>query len=263
LVSTTQNAISNGPFSDEIPGLLRSHLDHLKTSGLSVEVIKQRGYESVLGHKRLSDLGFGRQQYRTPGLLIPLWGVDGTGIISYQFRPDSPRLNSKGKSIKYENPRGTSVRLDAPPSCRESLGNPNIPIWFVEGVKKADSLASRGECAVTLAGVWNFKGRNPLGGTVILADFDYIALKDRECYICFDSDYRDNPSVSKAATRLAEHLSPRSARVSIVYLPTGEQGEKVGVDDYLAEGYTIEELKALAAPDYLPGLLSQSRTSWG
>jgi hypothetical protein len=67
-----------------------------------------------------------------------------------------------------------------PPACRESLGNPVVPLWFVEGVKKADSLASRGECAVTLTGVWNFKGRNALGGTTILADFDYIALKDRE-----------------------------------------------------------------------------------
>jgi hypothetical protein len=245
LVSNTQISKSRSPFSDEIPGLLQTHLDHLNLSGISSEAVKQRGYESVLGHKRLSDLGFSRQQCRTPGLLVPLWGVDSVGIIGYQFRPDSPRLNSKGKSIKYENPRGTSVRLDTPPVCRESISNPNTPIWFVEGVKKADSLASRGECAVTLTGVWNFKGRNSLGGITVLADFDYIALKDRECYICFDSDYRDNPSVSKAAARLAEHLNRRGARVMIVYLSAGEQGEKVGVDDYLAKGHTIDELKTL------------------
>ena len=248
MVSSIKTAVSNSPFSDEIPGLLQSHLDHLQASGIFHEAIRQRGYESVLGHKRLKDLGFGRQQCRTPGMLIPLWGVDGHEIVGYQFRPDSPRLNSKGKPIKYENPRGISVRLDTPPACRESLGNPSVPIWFVEGVKKADSLASRQECAVTLTGVWNFKGRNSLGGTTILADFDYIALKDRECYICFDSDYRDNPSVSKAAARLAEHLGRKGARVRIVYLPAGEHGEKVGADDYLAQGHTVDELKALAAP---------------
>jgi len=248
LVNSIKTAISNAPFSEEIPGLLQSHLDHLKASGISPEVIKQRGYESVLGHKRLKALGFGSQQRHTPGILIPLWSVDGNDIAGHQFRPDSPRLNSKGKPIKYENPRGTSVRLDAPPACRESLGNPSVPIWFVEGVKKADSLASRGACAVTLTGVWNFKGRNSLGGTTVLADFDYIALKDRECYVCFDSDYRDNPSVSKASARLAEHLSRKGARVRIVYLPSGERGEKVGADDYLAQGHTIDELKALAAP---------------
>jgi len=168
LVISTKTIASNTSFSEDIPCLLQSHFDLLKESGISPEVIKQRGYGSVLGHKRLSNLVFGRQQCRTPGLLIPLWGVDGTGIIDHQYRPDSPRLNIKDKPIKYENPRGTSVRLDAPPACRDLLGNPSIPVWFVEGVKKADSLASRGECAVTLTGVWNFKGRNSLGGITIL-----------------------------------------------------------------------------------------------
>ena len=248
MVIGTKTIVPNAPFSNEIPCLLQLHLNHLKESGISTEVIKQRNYESVLGHKRLKDLGFGRQQCRIPGLLIPLWGVDGNGIVGYQYRPDNPRMNSKGKPIKYENPRGASIRLDVPPTCRESLGNPSVPIWFVEGVKKADSLASRGVCAVTLTGVWNFKGRNSLGGTTILADFDYIALKDRECHICFDSDYRDNPSVSKAAARLGEHLSRKGAQVKIVYLPAGEYGEKVGVDDYLMQGHSIDNLKALTAP---------------
>ena len=34
-------------FSGEIPELWESHLDHLKKSGISVEVIKERGYKSV------------------------------------------------------------------------------------------------------------------------------------------------------------------------------------------------------------------------
>ena len=248
MVVSIKTVVSNATFSDEIPSLLQSHLDHLKKSGISIESIGQRGYESVLGNKRLSDLGFDKYQCRTPGILIPLFSVDSSSIVSYQFRPDSPRLNSRGKPVKYENPQGGSVRLDAPPSCRESLGNPSIPVWFVEGVKKADSLASRNVCAVTLTGVWNFKGKNPLGGTTILADFDYIALKDRECYICFDSDYRDNPSVRKAAERLGEHLSRKGGKIRVVYLPPGERGEKVGVDDFLAQGCSIDDLKALAAP---------------
>ncbi|MBI2851961.1 MAG: DUF3854 domain-containing protein [Chloroflexi bacterium] len=246
----SRRIMMNDPvFSEAIPDLLMTHFHQLnEDSGIGVDVIKDRGYRSLLGKSELDKLGFARAQCRTPGLLIPLWGVGGTGIVGYQFRPDSPRLNNKDKPIKYENPRGTSVRLDAPPACRESLGNPSVPVWFVEGVKKADTLASMGECAVTLTGVWNFKGRNSLGGTTILADFDYIALKDRECYVCFDSDYRDNPSVSKAAARLAEHLSRKGARVNIVYLPAGEHGEKVGADDYLAQGHTIDKLKALAMP---------------
>ncbi|GAJ12525.1 unnamed protein product, partial [marine sediment metagenome] len=57
------------------------------------------------------------------------------------------------------------------------LGDPKIPIFFAEGTKKADSLASQGACAVALNGVWGFKGRNPFSGVTILTDFDYITLK--------------------------------------------------------------------------------------
>ncbi len=236
-------------FSEVIPELMTSHFRHLSDgSGINVDVIRERGYRSLLGKSELEKLGFSPSQRHAPGILIPLWGVDGNGIVGYQFRPDSPRHNNKDKVIKYENPSGVSVRLDAPPACRELLGNPGIPVWFVEGVKKADSLASRGACAVTLTGVWNFKGRNSLGGTTVLADFDYITLKDRECYICFDSDYRDNLSVSQAAARLGEHLRRKGAHIRIAYLPAGEHGEKVGVDDFLTQGHTIDDLKALAGP---------------
>jgi hypothetical protein len=228
---------------------MTSHFRHLNEgSGISVDVIKGRGYRTLLGKSELQKLGFSPFQRHTPGILIPLWGVDGSGIISYQFRPDNPRVNNRGKPVKYENPHGVPVKLDVPPACLAQLGNHGIPLWFVEGVKKADSLASRDACAVTLTGVWNFKGRNSLGGTTILADFDYIALKERECYVCFDSDYRDNPSVSKAAIRLAEHLRRKGARVKVVYLPPGQNGEKVGADDFLSQGHSIEDLKALAEP---------------
>jgi hypothetical protein len=63
------------------------------------------------------------------------------------------------------------------------LGDPSVQIRFVEGVKKADALASRGCCAIASTGVWVFKGKNPLGGSTVLGDFDCIALKGRECDI--------------------------------------------------------------------------------
>ena len=89
------------------------------------------------------------------------------------------------------------------------LGDPTIPIFFAEGVKKADSLASQGACSAALNGVWGFKGRNPLGGTTILADFDYIALKERDSYVVCDSDYATIPQVRQAQNRLVEHLKQK------------------------------------------------------
>lgn len=240
------NSTNREPFATEVPSLLKNHLEHLRASAISVDVIRERGYESVLGKKRLAALGFSRAQQRTPGILIPLHAPDGSPA-GYQYRPDRPRLNAKGKPVKYENLAGSSIRLDVPPSCQKDVGNPHISIWFTEGVKKDDSLASAGVCSVGLNGVWGFKGGNPLGGTTTSADFDYIALAGRSSYIVYDSDYKNNPSVWQAADRLREHLARKGAEVTVIYLPPGHQGEKVGVDDYLAQGHTIDDLKKLAS----------------
>jgi len=237
------------PFSDQVPQLLTHHFDQLlHGSSISVDVIRQRNYKSILGKKELLELGFSPAQARVPGILIPLRGTDGKPA-GWQYRPDHPRVNSREKPIKYENAQGTSVRLDCPPACLTMISNPDVPVFFVEGVKKADSLASRECCAVALAGVWGLKGKNPLGGITLLADFDYIALKGRVAYICFDSDYRDNVSVQEALHRLAEHLRRKgAAEVKAICLPSGTQDGKVGVDDFLAQGHTIEEVLALAVP---------------
>ncbi len=232
-------------FSKEVPSLLAEHFEQLHhESGISIEVIKERGYESLLGKKRLEDLGFSRAQRRTPGILIPIWGVDGQ-VIGHMYRPDQPR-ESGDKKVKYENPRGSAIRLDVPPRCRAQIGSPTVDIFFVEGIKKADALASHDACSVGLNGVWGFKGRNSFGGTTILADFDYLTLKDRQCYVVYDSDYATNPHVHQAQERLVEHLSQKGARVKVVYLPPKASGGKQGADDFLAAGHTLYELIALA-----------------
>jgi len=238
-----------GPFSREVPELLEQHLQHLKKSAISIDVMRERGYRSVLGKTPLKEAGFSKTQQRTPGILIPLHGVSGE-VIGHQHRPDHPRQDSnRQRTIKYENPRGSSVRLDVPPRCRPQLGNPSVPVFFTEGVKKVDALATAGACAVGLTGVWAFKGKNPLGGTTVLADFDYITLKERLAYLVFDSDSASNPQVALAITRLSEHLRRRGASVRVIKLPPGEEGAKVGADDFLGAGHTLGELLALTSKE--------------
>jgi hypothetical protein len=90
-------------------------------------------------------------------------GVDGD-VVGHQCKPDRPRLDrKKGKPIKYETPSGASVRLDIPPNVRNLLGNPKVPLWITEGVKKGDSAASRGLCCITLTAVYNTRGKNEYG----------------------------------------------------------------------------------------------------
>jgi hypothetical protein len=224
------------------------HLDHLIQSAIPLELIRQRGYQTIVDRTQLEALGFKRQQCRVPGILMPLHGVNGDGIVTYQFRPDSPRLNSRGKPIKYETPAGSTNRIDCPPSCREGLPNPKIDLLVTEGLKKADALASQGECVIAITGIWNWKAKNQFGGVTMSPDFDHIALNGRPVLIVPDSDYATNPGVAQAAKRLAENLRRKKAIVSVVLLPPGNNGEKTGADDFLAGGHTIGQLKALAVP---------------
>ena len=185
-------------FSEVIPELLTDHFRHLaEGSGIKAEVIRERGYRSVLGKSDLEKIGFSSSQRRTPGILIPLCSVDGKEA-GFQYRPDNPRLDSRERSVKYESPRGAANRLDCPPRCQRMLGDPKVPLWITEGSKKADALASCGACAVSLTGVWGFKGKNQFGGITFLSDWDYIALKARKVYLAFDSDVVSKEPVRKA-----------------------------------------------------------------
>jgi hypothetical protein len=206
-------------------------------------VILERDYRSLLGKSELKKLGFTPAQQRTPGILIPLWGVDGKQT-GYQYRPDNPRLDQRGKPVKYESPKGSANRLDCSPRCQKVLGDPKVPLWVTEGSKKADALTSKGACAISLSGVWGFKGKNELGGITLLADWDYVALKDRIVHLAFDSDVITKEPVKKALERLVEHLQRKGAQVSVIHLP--QQGEKkTGIDDYLLE-HSLEDAEKLA-----------------
>src|SRR5215468_4479369 len=98
-------------FSPELPELLQRHLEHLtQGSGLPLDVIRERGYRSILGKKPLADVGFAPSQRRPPGLLLPVCPPDGANSL-YCYRPDVPRTTKDGKALKYELPKGATARL--------------------------------------------------------------------------------------------------------------------------------------------------------
>jgi len=240
-----QKSDTKSVFSEAIPELLADHFLHLNDcSGLSIEVIKERGYRSMLGKSELEKLGFTPAQQRAPGILIPLWSVDNKEA-GFQFRPDHPRTSNRGKTVKYESPAGSSNRLDCPPRCQKILGNPQIPLWITEGSKKADALASKGACAISVTGVWGFKGKNQFGGITFLTDWDYIALKNRTVYLAFDSDIVTKEPVRKALEHIGEHLKRKGATVQIIQLPQLEGQSKTGIDDYLLR-YSLQDAERLA-----------------
>ncbi len=232
-------------------------------SAIASEIVQARGYQTVETKAELERLGFSRAQRNTPGLLIPVHDPAGT-VAMYQLRPDEPRAK-KGKPVKYETPTGSHMALDAHPMARKRLDDPSVALFVTEGVKKGDALVSRELCAVALLGVWNWRGTNAKGGKVTLPDWEYVALNGRRVYIVFDLDVMLKQEVHAALSRLKAFLESRGAKVTLIYLPAAEGGEKQGVDDYLAAGHTADDLLSLATTELrdLPtskGKVTQSET---
>jgi hypothetical protein len=134
--------------TDDDGKLARNHLDALAESGITPQYAAARGYETITDTARLAELNVARVGRNVPGLLVPQLRVDGS-TWGYQYRPDSPRLKD-GKPVEYETPVRQRNGIDIPPGVAAQLGNPAVPLWITEGVKKADCGALRGLCIVAL-----------------------------------------------------------------------------------------------------------------
>ncbi len=236
------------------PPLMTHHRLALHRSGISDEVIASRGYTSLMRtntDRRPTDtlrtLGFAKGLYsdvqRFPGLLIPIWDALGQRT-SAQYRPDKPRQDN-GKARKYEAVVGRPSVLDVHPINRTKVTDPGVPLWITEGVKKGDALTTAGQCAISLAGVFNWRRQH---GT--LGDWEDVPLRGRQVYGCFDSDVRTNRNVARAMARLGAWLRSRGARVRYVIPPDlfAESNGKTGVNDYLGRGHDLAKLLAESQP---------------
>jgi hypothetical protein len=231
--------------------LTAAHAALLAASAISVEVAAERGYYSV-GERSQVPLDFGRNQRRAPALVIPLYDVFGEPF-GYQLRPDEPRT-IRGKVVKYETPTKQSNRLDVPPRCQPLLDDSAVPLVFTEGARKADAGASRGIAAISVNGVWGWRGTNGKGGKTALPDFGALALNGRRVLLAFDSDAMTKAAVHEALRALAAYLELRGADVGIVLLPADPSGRKVGLDDFLAAHPEagLADLEALAVDELAP-----------
>jgi hypothetical protein len=225
------------------------HAEMLAASKITPEQVRQRGYVSVdrENKKRLAEIGVTKAGRKTPGLLVPSLRKDGS-TWGYQYRPDFPRLNRTGKPVKYETPFGQRNGIDVPPGVGHQLDDPLIPLWVTEGTKKADAGAVAGLCIVALPGVWSWRSQNGQGGKTAIADWHDVALNGRRVILAFDSDVVRKKSVRRALDELAGYLTSKGAMVEYLHLPDNGDG-KTGLDDYLADGPSAEDLWHLVRPD--------------
>jgi AAA domain/Domain of unknown function (DUF3854) len=245
IANDLQAAPISGPNGDgrtrtPVLRLLLPHRKQLVDSAISETRAAQRGYWSAVEPDELATLGLHENQQRTPCLVIPI--RDWTGnIVTHMIRPDNPRLNDKGKPVKYEYPRGMRNVIDVPPYARPYLGTTH-PLGIAEGSKKADSGCSAGFPTVSINGVFGWRGKNQHGNSTALPDFEVVALKGRDIWLLFDSDGTTKREVEAALRRFVAWLRSQGARVHVVRFPPKPDGSKCGFDDYLAMGGTIEGL---------------------
>ena len=181
-----------------------------------------------------------------------------------RFKPTHPRIDSKGRFIKYESPPKTPNRVtyfDVPDCIWDKvakrygikrynsplalrlrgrlhplnfwewvLAHPEIPIILCEGEKKAAALLSLGFVAIALPGIWN--------GRVGKKDFDErlhpdlmpLAQLGRKIQILFDHETKRKTrwAVFQATIRTCKALEAVKCQSEVIFLP----GPEKGVDDF-------------------------------
>jgi hypothetical protein len=207
-------------------------------SGIAPEIAAERGYYTARSRSEVPETFAGYQ--RRLGLVVPMFSLDGI-TRGWQLRPDKRRKNGP----KYETPGGVSPVVDVHPRMLEEARHGDGPLLITEGAKTGDAATSRGICTVVLAGVWMWciPKVKPYR---LKPCFDHIRLEGREVLVAFDSDCMYKAGVQEAMAALVAALEDRGAVVKVIYLPDAADGSKQGVDDYLAAGGTVNELKMLA-----------------
>jgi hypothetical protein len=182
------------------------------------------------------------------------------------FKPNQPRQNNNGKSIKYEHPPSTPTRvfclrvplhiwqqvaqhynLPMPQNISitangEAVGfwpwvmAKNIPVVICEGVKKAAALLTQGYAAIGIPGITSgYRVVKDEFGKVtrrqLIPDLAILAMGQREFYICFDFETKPKTvaAVNNAISQLGFLLQEKNCPVKVIELP----GLEKGVDEYI------------------------------
>lgn len=203
-------------YSREYSFLYRNHLQLLMQSAISPEVSRLRGYRTVTTASALRRYGFADYQCRVPALLLPIYDLRGR-LVSYQIRPDEPRVDAHGGLVEYESVTRQPI-VDAPLPPTAPLNHTSV-LYITDGVRKADSAASRGLCCIDLPGIrsWARNGDDP-SAIIRLPDWNHLQIMDRVIRIVHDADVIDAAETLAVMNSLAGFLHHRGAKVQVIML---------------------------------------------
>ncbi len=269
-----------------LPSLHPQHLEELvKSSGINLDLILLN-FKSLQGTSAYEYLLISDQLPRTnTGMIRNAWlqryhhvtaggwwcsGLDPLNNWHNMewgcFKPNQPRQNQKGKSIKYEHPPSTPTRifcLRIPLQIWQEVGQrynlslpENITInhdgeaegfwsWVIknkiaivicEGVKKAAALLSQGYVAIAIPGINSgYRVIKDEFGKVtrrqLIPDLAAFTNTKRDFYICFDFETQAKKiaAVNNAISQLGYLFQQQNCPVKVVELP----GKEKGVDEFI------------------------------
>ena len=269
-----------------LPSLHPQHLEELvKNSGINLDLILLN-FKSLQGISAYEYLLISDQLPRTnTGMIRNAWlqryyhvtaggwwcsGLDPLNNWHNMewgcFKPNQPRQNQKGKSIKYEHPPSTPTRifcLRIPLQIWQEVGQrynlslpENITInhdgeaegfwsWVIknkiaivicEGVKKAAALLSQGYVAIAIPGINSgYRVIKDEFGKVtrrqLIPDLAAFTNTKRDFYICFDFETQAKKiaAVNNAISQLGYLFQQQNCPVKVVELP----GKEKGVDEFI------------------------------
>ncbi|MEH1900848.1 MAG: plasmid replication protein, CyRepA1 family [Nostoc sp.] len=182
------------------------------------------------------------------------------------FKPNQPRQNHNGKSIKYEHPPSTPTRVFClrvtlqvwqQVAGRYNLVMPdniiitpdgeaggfwqwvmqqNIPLVICEGVKKAATLLTQGYAVIAIPGITSgYRVVKDDFGKVtrrqLIPDLAAFAITKRSFYICFDFETQPKKiaAVNNAISQLGCLFQQKNCTVKVIELP----GMEKGVDEFI------------------------------
>jgi hypothetical protein len=172
------------------------------------------------------------------GFVLPYFTLDGKVSKFWRVRylEDTRKgfdvLNGR-KPLRYVQPDGGVNEVYLPPfqDWRHQAENATCPLIITEGELKAACATRLGLPTIGLGGVYSFKSKK--NRESLLPMLREFVWKDREVTICYDSDAISNPLVILAENQLATVLTGMGAVVKIARIPPGEDGAKMGLDDYI------------------------------
>lgn len=246
--STTENQQNNNVNVDlinnnsntEIPDNIdANHWNEWLESGVNPDIIRLnvrsihdgREVDKVLSRNV-------KKRWQHSNNLTPCWQVSGvdpfTGehtLQGVQIKPDVSPLNREGRPQKYIGASG----YGASPLFLETgiegywpsvLQNMSIPLYVLEGAKKAACLLSYEYAAMSIPGVSTCRKNGRLH--YLIKPFNGFG---RRVYLCFDNDVLSKKPVQDALLKMGIELSDCGSKVMVVKLPAGEHK---GVDDFIA-----------------------------